>query len=69
MPPSSRNIKDTLRLTPSDPKTIRQHIGLVIRHLSSVHDRDTPRQTHVIVNEIWQFVAYASLQLTMLLRF
>jgi hypothetical protein len=63
MPPSSHKTSDTSTPIPIDPKEIRQHIRLLIRRLSSFHDRDTPRQTHVIINEIWRLVEYALLQL------
>ena len=63
MPPSSHKTRDTFTPISIDPKEIRQHIRLLIRHLSSVHDWDTPRQTAVIVNEIWHLVEYADLQL------
>jgi hypothetical protein len=63
MPPSSRKIKDPSALIPLDPKEIRQHVRLLIRHLASIYPRDTPRQTRVILNEIWRVVEYASLQL------
>jgi hypothetical protein len=59
MPPSSRKIKDPSPPTPLDPKEIRQHVRLLIRHLASVHPRDTPRQTQVILNEIWRLVECA----------
>jgi uncharacterized Zn finger protein len=63
MPPSSRKIRRTSTPTPIDPKMIRHHIRMLIRHQDSLHQRDAPRQTHVILNEIWQWVEYASLQL------
>jgi uncharacterized Zn finger protein len=63
MPPSSHNIQDPSTPTSIDPNMIRQHIRLLIRRLSSFHDRDTPRQTHIILNEIWRLVEYALLQL------
>jgi uncharacterized Zn finger protein len=63
MPPSSHNKKETPIPPPIDPKKIQQEIRLLIRHLSSVHDRDTPRQTAVIVKQIWRLVEYADLQL------
>jgi uncharacterized Zn finger protein len=63
MPPSSRKRKDPPPPTPLDPKEIRQHVRLLIRHLASVHPRETPRQTQVILNEIWRLVVYATLQL------
>ncbi len=63
MPPSSQKRQDPPPPTPLDPKEIRQHVRLLIRHLASVHPRDTPRQTQVILNEIWRLVVYATLQL------
>ncbi len=63
MPPSSRKRRDTSAPTPIDPKTIRQHIRMLIRNQHDLHQRDAPRQTHVILNDIWQLVEYAFLQL------
>ena len=63
MPPSSHAPKTTSLPPPLDAKTIRHDVRALLRSIASVHSRDTPRHTHVILNAIWQFIAYADMQL------
>ena len=74
MPPSSNKTQYTL--IPLDPKIIRHDLRTLMRRQDHMPQRDTPRQTHMVINEIWQFVTLAvmhvqggeSLQALMLLQ-
>ncbi|GER86293.1 hypothetical protein KDW_04550 [Dictyobacter vulcani] len=57
MPPSAHTT------SPLEPKMIRQHIRTLIRSQYRLHPREATRQTHAVLNEIWQFVAITSIQL------
>ncbi|GLV59780.1 hypothetical protein KDH_66040 [Dictyobacter sp. S3.2.2.5] len=57
MPPSAHTT------IPLEPKAIRQHIRALIRHQYRLHPQEATRQTHAVLNEIWQFVTFASIQL------
>jgi len=63
MPPASRKRSEISLPTPIDAKTIRCHIRMLIGSLKQFHQRDTPRQTHVILGEIWLLVDYAFLHM------
>ncbi|GLV59851.1 hypothetical protein KDH_66750 [Dictyobacter sp. S3.2.2.5] len=56
MPPSAHTT------IPLEPKAIRQHIRALIRHQYRLHPREVTRQTHAVLNEIWQFVTFGSIQ-------
>ena len=63
MAPSSYKMLHTHAPLSIDPKEIRQHLRALIRHQYNLHHRDAVRQTHTLINEIWQFVELASRQL------
>lgn len=61
--PDSPHLRPFTTAEPIDPKAIRQHIRMLIRHQFSQVDRNVAHQTHVVLNEIWHVVEYANRQL------